>query len=156
MINLTNKPTPTVTVTKADIGLGNVPNVNTTTTANITDSLNKRFVSDADKAKLDDTIASVIARPSVSILASDWVGTTAPYSVDLTLNIPGETVTELSHDIQVIPVRSGTIDDKKAAVASYNYLTEGAITANNVLTLTCFDYKPEVTLSLVLEVTKLW
>lgn len=35
-------------VTKSQVGLGNVVNADTTTTANITDSTNKRFVTDAD------------------------------------------------------------------------------------------------------------
>lgn len=35
-------------VTKTQVGLGNVPNTDTTTTANITDSTNKRFVTDAN------------------------------------------------------------------------------------------------------------
>ncbi len=41
-------------VTKSDIGLGNVQNVNTTTTANITDSTNKRFVLDSQISKLNN------------------------------------------------------------------------------------------------------
>lgn len=36
-----------VTVTKSDVGLGSVVNADTTTTVNITDSSNKRFVTDA-------------------------------------------------------------------------------------------------------------
>ena len=42
-------------VTKTQVGLSNVSNVDTTTTANITDSLNKRFVTDAKKTVLDNT-----------------------------------------------------------------------------------------------------
>jgi hypothetical protein len=38
---------------KIQIGLGNVVNVDTTTTANITDSLDKRFVTDIQLAKID-------------------------------------------------------------------------------------------------------
>lgn len=40
--------------TKADIDLGNVKNFDTTTTANITDSIDKRFVTDIEKSKLID------------------------------------------------------------------------------------------------------
>lgn len=40
---------------KADVGLNNVQNIDTTTTANITDSLNKRFVTDAQITKLNNT-----------------------------------------------------------------------------------------------------
>jgi hypothetical protein len=42
-------------VTKSDVGLSNVVNSDTTTTANITDSSNKRFVTDAEKTKLSNT-----------------------------------------------------------------------------------------------------
>ena len=44
-----------VTVSKSDVGLGNVTDVDTTTTANITDSTNKRFVTDAKLAVLNNT-----------------------------------------------------------------------------------------------------
>ena len=42
-------------VTKNQVGLGNVPNLDTSTTANITDSANKRFVTDAEKTILSNT-----------------------------------------------------------------------------------------------------
>lgn len=40
---------------KGDVGLGNVVNVDTTITANITDSLNKRFITDAQQTVLGNT-----------------------------------------------------------------------------------------------------
>lgn len=40
---------------KADVGLGNVVNADTTTTANITDSSNKRFVTDAQQTVIGNT-----------------------------------------------------------------------------------------------------
>jgi hypothetical protein len=43
------------TVTKAQVGLSDVVNVDTTTTSNITDSTDKRFVSDAQKVVLENT-----------------------------------------------------------------------------------------------------
>lgn len=42
-------------VTKTDVGLGNVPNTDCTTTANITDSSNKRFITDAQQTVLGNT-----------------------------------------------------------------------------------------------------
>lgn len=42
-------------LTKAQVGLGNVVNVDTSTTANITDSAGKRFMTDAEKTVLDNT-----------------------------------------------------------------------------------------------------
>jgi hypothetical protein len=43
------------TLDKAAVGLGNVVNIDTTTTANITDSANKRFITDAQQALLTNT-----------------------------------------------------------------------------------------------------
>jgi len=45
-------------VTKEQLGLDKVVNIDTTTTSNITDSADKRFVSDAQKAVLDNTSGS--------------------------------------------------------------------------------------------------
>lgn len=42
-------------VNKAQVGLDNVANIDTTTTSNITDSTDKRFVTDAQKAILENT-----------------------------------------------------------------------------------------------------
>lgn len=42
-------------VTKSDVGLSNVPNLDTSTTSNITDSVNKRFVTDADLVVIGNT-----------------------------------------------------------------------------------------------------
>jgi len=44
-------------VTKSDVGLSNVANSDTTTTANITDSSNKRFVTDAQLTAIDNAAA---------------------------------------------------------------------------------------------------
>jgi hypothetical protein len=42
-------------LTKSDVGLSNVVNTDTTTTSNITDSTNKRFVTDSDLTTLSNT-----------------------------------------------------------------------------------------------------
>lgn len=44
-----------VTVSKSDVGLGSVVNADTTTTANISDSTNKRFVTDAELTVIANT-----------------------------------------------------------------------------------------------------
>lgn len=46
---------PTLALVKADVGLGSVVNADTTTTANITDSANKRFVTDAQQTVIGNT-----------------------------------------------------------------------------------------------------
>ena len=47
--------TGNITISKSDVGLSNVPNVDTTTTQNITDFADKRFVTDADLTTLGNT-----------------------------------------------------------------------------------------------------
>jgi len=46
--------------TKTDVGLSNVPNVDTTTTVNITDSTNKRFVTDSQQTEITHSNRSVL------------------------------------------------------------------------------------------------
>lgn len=50
-----NGQTGVVVLSKTDIGLSNVPNTDCTTTANITDSTNKRFVTDTQQTVLSNT-----------------------------------------------------------------------------------------------------
>ena len=50
-----NGRTGIVTLTKADVGLNNVVNLDTSTTANITDSTDKRFVTDANLVVIGNT-----------------------------------------------------------------------------------------------------
>lgn len=70
----------TVTLTKADVGLNNVVNLDTSTTANITDSLDKRFVTDANLVVLgntsgintgDETNSSIITKLGYTPVNSD-------------------------------------------------------------------------------------
>lgn len=62
-------------LTKSDVGLGDVVNADTTTTSNITDSLNKRFVTDADLIKIGD-----------ALITDDIGGTVQPYNSETTFN----------------------------------------------------------------------
>lgn len=47
---------------KTQVGLGNVVNIDTTTTANITDSSNKRFVTDAQLVKIDKEYFETVSK----------------------------------------------------------------------------------------------
>jgi hypothetical protein len=62
-------------LTKGDVGLGNVVNADTTTTSNIADSLNKRFVTDADLITISD-----------ALITSDIGVTVQPYNAETTFN----------------------------------------------------------------------
>jgi hypothetical protein len=81
-----------VTVTKSDVGLGSVVNSDTTTTANITDSLNKRFVTDAQLTTIgttsgtntgDETTATIKTKLGVTTLSGSNTG-------DQTITLTGD------------------------------------------------------------------
>lgn len=66
--------------TKSQVGLGNVPNVDTTTTANIADAANKRFVTDAQLVVIgntsntntgDETTASIQSKRPIKTINSN-------------------------------------------------------------------------------------
>ena len=98
---------------------------------------------------------SVIGEMPVTIAPADWTGT-APFEKTISVVIAGEQITNTTHDIKIIPVWSGTITQKKAAMEAYSYISEGVITSNNTFTLTCYDYKPATELTLNLEVWRKW
>ncbi|UOF77967.1 hypothetical protein [Caudoviricetes sp.] len=76
--------------TKTTVGLSNVQNVDTTTTANITDSINKRFITDAQQTVLSNTSgtntgdAATPAETTTTIgtLISGAIGNTTPVDTD--------------------------------------------------------------------------
>ena len=111
---------------------------------------------DAALGKDKVTIKSVIGELSASLLPTDWVGTTAPYEVDIPLSIPGEQITSTTHDIKVSLVLSSDINIARQEQEAYSYFSKGEISNTNVLKITCFDYKPTVDLNLNLEVVKKW
>jgi len=142
-------------VTKTQVGLSNVVNVDTTTTANITDSADKRFITDAQKTVLGNTSKSIIGELSASILSTEWTGT-GPFEDTIPITIAGEQITNTTHDIKVSLVLSSDINVARQEQEAYSYFSKGEISATNVLKITCFDYKPSVNLNLTLEVVKKW
>jgi hypothetical protein len=96
---LTNKTltAPVITsptgIVKADVGLGNVVNSDTSTTANITDSSNKRFITDAQQTVLGNTSGTntgdqtTISGNAATATALQTVRTIAGTSFDGTANI---------------------------------------------------------------------
>ena len=131
-------------------------NADTTTTTNITDSTNKRFVTDVQRTLLNDTTKTVIGEISATILPADWTGSTAPFGKTIPVVIAGEQITSTTHDIKVSLVLSSDINIARQEQEAYSYFSKGEISATNVLKITCFDYKPSVNLNLTLEVIKKW
>ena len=75
-----NGRTGVITLTKADVGLNNVVNLDTSTTANITDSTDKRFVTDANLVVIgntsntntgDETQSSIVTKIGYTPINSD-------------------------------------------------------------------------------------
>lgn len=142
-------------VTKEQVGLGNVVNVDTTTTSKITDSVDKRFVNDAQRTVLENTSKSVIGELHTTILSTEWTGT-GPFEDTIPITISGEQITNATHDIKVSLVLSSDVNVARQEQEAYSYFSKGEISATNTLKITCFDYKPSVNLNLLLEVVKKW
>lgn len=71
------------TLVKADVGLSNVSNIDTTTTANITDSTNKRFLTDTQQTVITNTSGTNSGDNAVNTLYSGLV-TNANHTGDAT------------------------------------------------------------------------
>lgn len=91
--------TGVVTLTKGDVGLGNVANVDTTTTSNITDSTGKRFVTedqyDALKGTEDDASAT-----NVYMTEADLDSLTA---IEITTDLMELSYVPTGYDPEIVP-----------------------------------------------------
>ena len=142
-------------VTKAQVGLGNVVNVDTTTAANITDSTDKRFVSDAAKDKLTATTKTIISEITDVIETLNW-SATAPFTQNITLSVAGHTITDADYDINIYRISNSVVATDKLEIEAYSYIDKAVISANNTLTLTAYDYKPLTDINVKIEVVKKW
>lgn len=142
-------------VNKDDIGLSNVVNIDTTTTANITDSTDKRFVSDAQKGKLTATTKTTISEITDTIETLNW-SATAPYTQNITLSVAGHTITDADYDINIYRVSNAAEATDKLEIEAYSYIDKAVISADNTLTLTAYDYKPLTDINIKIEVIKKW
>lgn len=142
-------------VTKAQVGLDNVVNVDTTTTANITDSTDKRFVSDAAKDKLTATTKTIIAEITDVIETLNW-SATAPFTQNITLAVEGHTITDADYDLNIYRISNATEATDKLEIEAYSYIDKAVISADNTLTLTAYDYKPLADINVKIEVIKKW
>jgi len=142
-------------VTKTQIGLSNVVNVDTTTTANITDSTDKRFITDAAKGKLTATTKTTIAEITDTIETLNW-SATAPFTQNITLSVAEHTITDADYDINIYRVSNATVATDKLEIEAYSYIDKAVISADNTLTLTAYDYKPLTDINVKIEVVKKW
>lgn len=142
-------------VTKEQLGLDKVVNIDTTTTANITDTTTKRFVSDAEKYKLTSTTKTTIAEITDVIETLNW-SATAPYTQNITLSVAGHTIADTDYDLNIYRVSNSVEATDKLEIESYSYIDKAVISADNTLTLTAYDYKPLTDINVKIEVIKKW
>ena len=119
-----NLASPTFTgtvsgITKAMVGLGNVVNADTTTTSNITDSLNKRFVTDADLITISD-----------ALITSDIGVTVQSYNPETTFNDVSQQFTK-QHNPQAFEL--SVVDGKISWDLDEAQFATVTISANTVL-----------------------
>jgi hypothetical protein len=136
-------------------------NVDTTTTTNITDSADKRFITDSqvanlhthqNKQLLDNLKKGIIAETNLTVLSTSWVGV-SPSTSQITLSIAEYTVTS-SDDININIIYSADIATAKLQSEAYSYISTANITSDNTITLTCWDFVPTVDLNFEIEVIR--
>lgn len=141
--------------TKAQVGLGNVPNVDATTTVNISDSTNKRFVTDANLTKINAIDQAVSTAEKASWNAKEpaiTAGTTAQYyrgdktfqtldkttvglgNVDNTsdLNKPISTATQAALNTKEATITAGTTSQYYRGDKTFQTLDKAAVGLGNV------------------------
>jgi len=146
----TNNPHAT---TKSQVGLGNVPNVDTSTTANISDSIDKRFVTDANLTTIsnqsgintgDETTASIQSkRPLKTINGNSLEGTgnvaltksdVGLANVDNTsdANKPISTATQTALNAKEPTITAGTTSQYYRGDKTFQTLNNAAVGLGNV------------------------
>lgn len=93
-------------VTKADLGLNNVPNIDCSTTSNIEDSLNKRFVTDSDITLLLNTSG---------VNSGDQTAETVTYTESLSVK---DVLDQLLYVTPLVTLSGGSSYEKGETVAS--------------------------------------
>jgi hypothetical protein len=110
-----NLASPTFTgtvsgITKAMVGLGSVVNADTTTTSNITDSINKRFVTDAQLTDINN-----------ALVTSDIGSTVQAYDANTTKNNVAQQFTKQHSFLQTtlasgVPINWNLDDNQNASI----------------------------------------
>jgi hypothetical protein len=121
-------------ITKSMVGLGNVSNTDTTTTANITDSTNKRFVSDAQVTVLgntsgtntgDETTSSIKTKLGITTLSGSNTG---DQTITLTGDVTGSGTGSFSATLANSGVTAGTYNNSATAVTPITVDSKGRVT----------------------------
>lgn len=110
-----------VTVTASDVSLGNVVNADTTTTANITDSTNKRFVTNAQLVVVGNTSGTNTGDQTT---VSGNAGTATKLATARTIAITGDlSYTSPSFDGSSNVTAAGTLANSGVTAGTYKNVT---------------------------------
>ncbi len=104
-----------------------------------------------EKSKLNSIKKSIIGENVKTILTTDWIGSVAPYTVIIPVSIVNYTITS-ENDINISPVYSSILETAKLQMEGYSYISEGKISSDDTITLTCYDFKPSVNLDINIEI----
>lgn len=107
------------------------------------------------KNKLAATTKTIIAEITDVIETLNW-SATAPYTQNITLSVEGHTITDADYDINIYRVSNVTVATDKLEIEAYSYIDKAVVSANNILTLTAYDYKPLSDINVKMEVIKKW
>jgi hypothetical protein len=117
-------------LSKVDVGLPDVPNLDTSTTANITGSLDKRFVTDSQLATINNT-SGVNTGDETSGSIITKLGFTPLASVDLsvTKTATTNTITNTAGSEAILSLANGTL----AGLSSNDFTNDDKTKINNAL-----------------------
>ena len=97
------------------------------------------FIFSGDKFNLNKTL-----------LAASW-GETSPYTLELDVTTNGTIINENSFSLNIYPQYSTDVTTAKAEMEAYSYISRADILTNNIITFTCYDFKPTTNISLKIE-----
>lgn len=110
-------------LTKSDVGLANVVNTDTTTTANITDSSNKRFITDAERISWNSATPSFIPDLTPSAFPRGYYGNNGSTTLSLWGNANAAT---LNGTAGAISISTGSYLNRTIRLAINTSATAGS------------------------------
>lgn len=120
---------------------------------NLATSNSNGAFSSGEKTKLNNIKKSIIAETTASLLTANWVGSVAPYTIDVVLAIPDYTVTS-DNDLNIYPIYNSNQTTAQSEMEAYSYLSRGEIISDNTIRFTCYNRKPAVNLNINIEIFK--
>lgn len=134
-----------VTLTKSDVGLANVQNTDTTTTLNISDNTDKRFVTDAQKTVLgntsntntgDETLSTIKTKLGITTLSGSNTGDETLATIKSKLgvttlsgsNTGDETATTIKTKLGYTPAKKFSVNIGDASATTINVVHSLATT----------------------------